>query len=270
MKIVITVFNIAFCCAIYGQSNPLEFIKTRPSFKTKTVSGSKKDSLFVIKNKPNINLNIYKQYKSWPEKELMDRYTESVFFYTDEDSEHTYYTLQWIDPIVIYIDESYAVEVKLKLTEFIKQLNSIKNLDISITNNIDNANYYIKKSDKTFDNKFYNFTNRDIKSNFVFNNANYNIIKGGNNHIKGCSLEINTNNISSNSKITNVLNHALLLSLGRFFILPDYDNSNSFLSKNYIGSSTISDFDLQILKIHYNYIFNYPIQSSIFRELLKL
>jgi len=51
---------------------------------------------------------------------------------------------QFAAPIVIYIDKKLPKKVISDFTDFINDIPKIKNLEFSITNDIDNANYFIE------------------------------------------------------------------------------------------------------------------------------
>jgi hypothetical protein len=169
---------------------------------------------------------------------------------------------------VVYFDKSISKSLKVKLLAFFDNFKNIKNLNISVTRNIDNANYLIKSSNEKFSAENYNLKTEREKENFAFNNGSYNITRGGFSRIKSCILKINTNSNKINIQ-EKTLKQLFFLSLGRFFSVAYFRDNQSLISPIYVNSDSVSKLDLLILKIHYNYIFHESINSSEYKNILR-
>lgn len=259
--IALLLINIEFC---FSQIDVSSILKSKNSFKIETNASLNKDSLVIVKEKTVINQH-YLDYQN--DYKTHYRYMTTVFYYTDSKSNHTYYTKQWHSPIIIYLDKKIDNELRKSFIAFLTNYKNINNLEIAITKNIDKANYLIRPSNAAFKAKTYSFKNEIDKSNFVFNNGNYTIIPGGNQSIKGCILELNTD--KNSELVKKNLNQLFFLSLGRFFVIPYDTNETSFVSQNYQAQNTLSELDLKILKIHYNHIYDYPINRDTFLKLVS-
>ena len=122
-------------------------------------------AVFAQNNNVNLQVNEYDvsiHYENAANRPTLYRqYLKSVFYYSDKDSEKVYRLKQWIDNVVIYFDKNIPKQVKREIIQFYLNMPKIENLDLSFTNNIEEANYFVKLVDKTYFNSrsFYKFKN---------------------------------------------------------------------------------------------------------------
>ncbi|WP_298899201.1 hypothetical protein [uncultured Psychroserpens sp.] len=246
-----------------------QILKAKDTFELRTNPTFKSDSLVIVKRKTIIDPSKYATNNKFDIKTL-NRYRVSVFYYTNSKTNHTYYAKQWNVPILIYIDKSFPKQLKKSLKQFLSVFDSVDNLNISITSNINKANYYVKPTKKLFTNNSYKFENEIDKKKFAFNNGDYTILSSGDEKIKGCILELNTHLEVDIKILENNLKQLFFLSLGRFFVIHRDKDISSYLCPTYQFQDHISPSDLNILKMHYNYIYEFPVSDTEFSKLTKL
>lgn len=226
----------------------------------------KQDSLIKIESKKSFNSDIFNEFGENKE-EFLDTYLCSVFNCIPKKNKRLHYINQWNTPILIYFDKSLSKALKESLVNFIKQIEEIDNLEISFVKDKDDANFLIRSTDKTF-NVNYNFKNEKERLSYAFNNGIYIQMRDKRKKIRGCILELNNNDQTPVIMKKN-LNQLFFLSLGRFSLIYNLDNQFSLLNAKNQYTDEISELDLAMLKIHYNVIYNSPVTSDQFTEIIK-
>lgn len=172
---------------------------------------------------------------------------------------------QWISAINIYFDKSIPRKVKKEFIKFYEPLNSINNLDLNFISNISNANYIIIKSDTLIKNYESNLATYDEIH--PLSKGGYKIITDKNNKFYGATLNIDTNRLKDKTLILPKLKQLFFFSLGQFIFNKDFPKT-SLLSTRYKNSATISEDDLNLLKMHYFKIFDKQFTIVEFNKLL--
>jgi hypothetical protein len=255
----------SFC---FSQNNEFDKALTYKTFKKINNPINNLDSLEVTINNIDFNFKVFDEFGE-NKMEFLNKYFSSVFYHSNEKSKNVYYLRQWNADIKIYFDKSFPKNLKNSLSKFLKNYNGIKNLQISVVNNIDDANYLILDSKEIFFDDYYDVDNEQKRLDFVFNNGRYSLIGGNRKQIKGCKLKLNTTNQQSTETLKKNLNQLFFLSLGRFFLNTYEKGDNRLLNKNYKYSEELSELDLALLKIHYNVIYTKNVNSNLFRKIIK-
>ncbi|WP_179345135.1 hypothetical protein [Winogradskyella ursingii] len=258
--LITTNIHLAFCQVEdkFSILQPLKFEKVKNSI-------YEKDSLVILKEKIIFDKEVFRDSLA---QDALRTHNISVFYYTNKNSKNPYNLYQWTAPVIVHFDKSIPKYLKENLITFIKNFENIPNLTISITKNIDDANYLIKSSDEEFNLDSYKFKSEEEKEKFAFNNGSYKMTKGGFSRIKSCVLKINTNHDKKTIQEKS-LKQLFFLSLGRFFPIRIFKDKTSLISPIYENSDTLSKHDLLILKIHYNYIFHESINSTEYNKILS-
>lgn len=229
----------------------------------------KQDSLVINKYEKNFNSEIFKQFGENADYYLY-AYTNSVSLNRSSKSKKQNYIYQWMSPIFIYFDKSIPKPLKKSLSNLVEQIEEqdIQNLSISFVKDKDDANYLIKSTTKIYDVDF-SFKNEEERKAYVFSNGRYKLMVGGAKKPRGCILEMNLNNAQSLEVMKKNLNQLFFLSLGRFRVFKNFEYLHSFINASYQYSEKLNEFDLAMLKIHYNVIFNSALTKKQFKEITK-
>ncbi len=211
--------------------------------------------------------------KSYEYPRMLRYYERIVFCYTTSNPPIKYQLYQWNSPIVIFLDPKLPKDVINKFKVFFssERLKSIINLNISFSKKLKNANYYIKTIDEDINgyDENYEFESVEERENSILTGITYNLVTDGNNKFHGCLLQINPEKMNTKTDLLKKLKQVFFKSLGNF-IADNYKDKNSLLHKKYDNSDKISQFDLDILKIHYSVIYDQKIYGSTFKKLINL
>lgn len=201
-------------------------------------------------------------------KKTLRRYKAQIFRFTYEYSKTVYELKQWNAPIVVYIDRKIPKNIVQDFKKFYTQIDSIENLKISFTSNIKKANYFIKTTTEKIKSysKDYEFDSEEEKENSILTGAKYNLLTDDNNKFYSGILTVN---IDKEIKLLKQLKQLFFMSLGQFYT-SQYYPKESILSKTYENKKSISQFDLDLLKIHYSIIYDQRINGTTFEKLIKL
>lgn len=224
------------------------------------------DSLIISKSEKSFNSEIFKQFGENADYYLY-AYSNSVFNRSSKKQSHLY---QWMSPISIYFDKSIPKPLEKSLTSLVEQIEEqdIQSLSISFVKDKDDANYFIKSTNKPYNVDSY-FKNEDEQKEYVYSNGTYTLMVGSAKKPRGCILEMNFNNGLSMEVMKKNLNQLFFLSLGRFRVFRNIEYKHSFINSLCDYSEKLDEFDIAMLKIHYNVIFNSPLNKKQFRELTK-
>ena len=161
----------------------------------------------------------------------------------------------WSVPIVIFFDKEISIEVKNDFIKFITILPKHKNLKITITKNINNANYFFKNTDE------------EINIKDSFSKITYNLITDFTYKNTGGVLKINCSKIPDIEEQKKLIRQYFFLSLTQACQSSRRLKENSLLSKYYELSDEISEFDRVILTTHYDYYNSIPLELERFNEI---
>ncbi|OBX19689.1 MULTISPECIES: hypothetical protein [Bizionia] len=229
------------------------------------------DTLFANNyNAINLRFLLSQHY----DNKLMLRYYERIVFcYLTPNPPIVYNLMQWNEPIVIFMDKDFPKDVREKFETFISnlQLREINHLDISFTKKLKNANYHIKSSDIPINGykPDFKFDTEEDRLNDILTGSVYTLATDGNNKFYAGVLKIHLKSFKTNVDITKRLKQLFFKSLGNF-VADNYKETTSLLHHNYDNSEAISEFDMNILKIHYAIIYEQKVNGATFKKLVQL
>ncbi|WP_418511734.1 hypothetical protein [Corallibacter sp.] len=208
------------------------------------------------------------------EYENMIKYYQRIVFCTIyDDTLYNYKLMQWSTDIVIYLDKNLPKSVANGFYDFISKsnINSVNNLNISFTKKVSEANYIIKMTPKMVNgyDKDFEFDSEEERKNSFLTGGTYELSTDQNNKFYSAVLEMSSKLKKTDDQFLKQLKQLFFKSLGNF-VADNYKDTDSLLHKAYINSDTISEFDMNILKIHYGIIYEQIINGSKFRSLVKL
>jgi hypothetical protein len=249
MKYFLLVF-ILFSTTINGQMNQNEY----KYFKYKFIGDSL--SLYDGINVSNFNF-------SKIDSKYTDVYISHVYTFK-KDYETRLTPKHWGRPVVIYLDKKIPKQVRKDFIFFVSLLPKHPNLKINITKNYNEANYYIKHTSEFIENK-----TTDSLSQIT-----YNLITDNTYKMIGGVLKMNCQSLGSLDNQKKILRQYFFLSLCQFFLKNNIEGENSLLSKKYILSNTLANYDYVLFITHYNYYNKVPMKFDEFnlaqRKIKKL
>lgn len=249
MKYFLFVF-ILFSTAIYAQINQNE----DKYFNYKFIG----DSLSLYDGINILNFDFSKI-----DSKYSNAYRSHVYTF-DKDYENRLIPKHWGRPIVIYLDKKIPKEVRKDFIFFVSLIPKHQNLKISFTKNYDKANYYIKNTNELIG----NITTDSLPE------ITYNLITDNTFKMIGGVLKMNCKLLGSLENNKKLLRQYFFLSLSQFCFMNSIESENSLLSKKYILSNSISNYDLVLFMTHYNYYNKVPMKYEEFnlaqRKIKKL
>lgn len=225
-----------------------------------------KNGATIIKNISNSNIKL----DFLCDQKLVRKFTYSVFRYSNKNSKTVYYLKQWNTPIIVYFDKKIPKEVTNKFKAFFSKFNTINNLKIHYTTNIEKANYQIKVSNRKITKYIKNikFKSDKEKINYFLYNATYNLQTDNNMKFYSGTIQINTDEFN-NDLLLKKLKQLFYITLGNF--TTSYSSlENSLLNLKYADNATISDIDFNFIKAFYEIIYTQKINGTTFSNLNKL
>lgn len=161
----------------------------------------------------------------------------------------------WSVPIIVFFDKKIPQEIKKDFITFISILPKHKNLKITITNNINDANYYFKD------------TNEEINIKDSHPAITYSLITDHTYKNTGGILKINCSKILDIEEQKRLIRQYFFLSLTQACQSSKKLKENTLLSKHYELSNELSEYDKIILTTHYDYYNRIPLELSNFNEI---
>ncbi len=263
--LVIAIF--AFTCC-YSQSSDLkDYLKT--DYK-------------IYKNSDTLDIVFPKDSKKIVDKTVKTIDTTALHFLNDFDLFSNSYFLkkykklifgldknviihQWSGPVIVYFDKKIPKPIIEDLKVFINSFPNIKNLDISITNNINEANYLFKVSSKDVtaltEKQLSDYTEAQLE-----NYPYYKIIHDWHGN-KNYKLYVSTLTISQSF----LDNHTILDNLKKVFFISllqakgyTVNDDTSILYRKNKGFKTLGAFDIVMLKYHYKTIYKFKVDFNVF------
>lgn len=196
------------------------------------------------------NIDLFNYFKK-NDLESLRKYIDIVFI--SKKDYKTANILQWNSHIKIYLDKNIPKKTRKTIKRFYSSdsFKEIENLKISFVNKKSKSNYWIK----------------DISSdsNSI---SSCSLIKDENFKVYGCILKVKCDDFD-NKRLSKILKQSIFRSLGNFSIISAKRNY-SLLSINYTDQDILSDFDLNILKLHYNVIYDQIVNLNTFNKILSI
>lgn len=276
LKKFLTYFICFVSLSLFSQTNLNDILKPRLLFSFEKNKANKDTEIVILENDTlfNINSNIIDMKflnDTIYSKKFLNTYNAIGFGITGKDYRNGYQLKQWNAPIVVYFDKNISNEVIKGFKLFFSQISNLEHLNISFTSQIKNANYFIKTTSEEMNvyNEDYKFESDTERKNSFLTGATYLLANDSNNKFYSGILSININRNQTSLAILKQLKQLFFLSLGNFDIGFDI-NSSSLLSRKYINSDTISEFDYNLIKLHYSTIYPQKIDDNAFKKLIKI
>ncbi|MDC9723977.1 MAG: DUF2927 domain-containing protein [Urechidicola sp.] len=282
-KNIIFILAVFICVSSFGQTKNDSIFSNKKFVPIKNLNRdllNKNSEILILESKDTLVLTtIYPQKFIYPNLATKEetRKFKTYYPYIAFGSFNSKYTKtttnntlrQWNVPIKVFIDKSFQKETRKEIEKFIMDISNlnIQNLKIALVKNIRNSNYYITTTSEQLEvldeKKLDRYSDAQIKNRFK-NNANYYLISDD---IKSysCVLKVNPNTFIDSDNISVKVKTLFFGSLGRFY--PISHLKESLLYTKYENNDTISTFDKNILKTHYNYIYPYKVDFDLFKQL---
>ncbi len=180
-------------------------------------------------------------------------YRSHVYTY-DKDYENRLIPKHWGRPVVIYLDKKIPKEVRKDFMFFVSLIPKHQNFKISFTNKINEANYYIKNTSEFIEHK----TSDSLPQ------ITYNLITDNTYKMIGGILKMNCQSLGSLDNQKKLLRQYFFLSLCQFCFKNSIESENSLLSKKYVLSNSLSNYDSVLFITHYNYYNKVPMKFDQF------
>jgi hypothetical protein len=258
------IISILFTTCIFCQTNYDEIITSRKNI-LKT-----KDTTLYIKNTDKTDLTFLCK-NNYKEEKIFSTYNYSVFQYSRKVKNKFLYINQWNTHIIVFFDKEISKNLIKRFKLYFNQLKNIKNLKISYTKDIENANYYFKVTNEKVSGfgKKYKFKKGFKKDIHPFYNMTYKLLTDKNNKFYSCITQINRQELQNNTLAFKKIKQLFYLSLGNF-VIKKYGIDYSLISLKYSDEETISEHDLDFLKIHYGKIYEQKVDLKTFEKLKKI
>lgn len=280
MKIITTAFLLILVVNVYSQSDSLKMNHKKKFVSIATIEASNMESnseKIIIDNDTLIDISSKSNLSSLLDRTIINdtkflrQYRYIVFRSFNTSKNSTVRLVQWNAPVVIYLDKAIPKIIKEEFKAFISQFKGINNLSITISSEIDDANYLVtlvnEKIQVYTEDQLKNY-DEDQKKELTFLNMTYNLINDNNDKYYCATLKINKASVLEDPNTITKLKKAFFMSLGSFTEVL-ISNKESFLNSSYINNKEISEFDKNILKVHYNTIYDFKVDLKTFIEIEK-
>lgn len=212
-------------------------------------------------------LNFLKDFSLLDNKKLVKKYKFHAFGYNKKR------TLSQINsPVVIYMDELFPKTIKSKFVTFIKDIPEIKNLNFSFTNDIEKANYFIDILDRDVDfftkKQLLEISDEDFK-NDTFSEMSYKFYANNDSKFISCHFQINKSILNEELFLTK-FKKGFFRSLGSFFESKYAPKSSLLYKKPILDNEYLSDYDIIMLKFHYEHLYDFKVNLKTFNALISL
>ncbi|MBT8245190.1 MAG: hypothetical protein HKP48_04910 [Winogradskyella sp.] len=274
MKIIKTIsllisctFNMFSQDDIIAQDVRVEFISIKQisdTDKSKIIETIYKKNDTLVRLKPEINKDDLDYFCNCFKTDSITRIYQILAF-THKRKRHDDNSInQWNSNVVVYFDKFFEKKTIDKFKLFFKPLNKIKNLHVSYTKKIKDANYHILNSKNTIK----NYENNDsiYSESFLTSKATYKLVNDNNNKYYSGKLLIDVDSLKDKSLILKKMKQLFFISLGQFQT-NYFLGTKSLTSINYIETNRINSFDLMLLKLHYFKIHDFNFTRRKFRIL---
>lgn len=239
MKYFLLVF-ILFSTTIKGQINQNEY----QYYKYKFIG----DSLSLYDGINVLNFDFSKI-----DSKYSNVYKSHVYTF-EKDYETRLIPKHWGRPIVIYLDKKIPKEVRKDFMSFLTLIPKHPNLKISITKKYNEANYYIKNTNEFIENK----------KNDSLSQITYNLISDNTHKMIGGVLKMKCQTLGSLDNQKKLLRQYFFVSLCQFCFKNNIESENSLLSKKYVLSNSLANYDYVLFITHYNYYNKVPMKFKEF------
>lgn len=273
---------IIFTNSLLAQNKFDSIVPHKRLFSSKQIYSSKNvreqviisnDTLYDNYNFSELEDVNYLNPSAYSYKNIFKTYQFAVFCNSTETSKTVYELKQWNTAIVVYLDPKLPKSIRKAFKTFFSSINKheIKNLNITFTNNIEKANFYIKTSSETIYTygEDYVFNKKIDKEESITTGAIYHLLTDNNNKFYSGILSVNPSQSRTETKLLKQLKQMFFISLGHFQF-SKYIGKDSLLSMEYNNSNKITEKDIELLRIHYGAIYDQRINGTTFKKLLNI
>ncbi|WP_034059102.1 hypothetical protein [Lacinutrix jangbogonensis] len=179
---------------------------------------------------------------------------------------------QIIGPVYIFLDEDLPKNIKLKFIAFIEDIPAIDNLSFSFTDDFEKANYFIDVLDidvSAFTQKQKTELTENEMINDTFSEMTYKFYANENSKLISCHYKINRSIINDASFLIK-LKKGFFRSLGNFFESKYAPKVSLLYNKPSSEIEFVTDYDIIMLKYHYQYLYNFKVNLGQFDTLIEL
>lgn len=261
-RIVISLIALFCFQFIVSQTNhELDFKKKKDYVSIKSLSNEEKEHIkdyIVLDNDTLINLethieikNVEKFCKYFNNDKSITTLSSAIQYYLPKNS-RVAKSRQWNSEILVYIDKSIPKKTRTAFKSFFSQIDSVENFKISFSKSINQANYLIKVSDTTIPN--YKSKKHDYDENHPISKGIYKALIDSNDKLYTCATYIDKSILKNKELSLRKLKQLFFLSLGQFTYRKSLPKE-SLLNPDYKESEKVSEFDINLLKLHYYKIY---------------
>lgn len=208
------------------------------------------DTLVNLETKIKIK-NVDKFCKYFNNDKAITTLSSAIQYYLPKNS-RVAKSRQWNSEILVYIDKSIPKTTRKAFKSFFSQIDSIENFKISFSKSISKANYLIKVSDTIIPN--YKSKKREYDDNYPISKGVYKALIDSNDKIYTCATYIDKSIIKNKKLSLKKLKQLFFFSLGQFTYRKSFPKE-SLLNLDYKESKKVSEFDINLLKLHYYKIY---------------
>ena len=274
MRAIIIVFFCIISISVFSQNE--KNIKLKKSFRiTKTdrsvnLKFPEKQTITLdttIIEIDSSQLSFLKDFSLLDNKNLVKRYKWHAFRHYKNRN-----ITQIIGPLVIFIDSDLPKNVKSEFIKFIKDIPKINNLSFAFTNDFEKANYFIDVMDNEVSSYSYEekleLSEAEIKD-ITFSQMTYKFYANNDHKLLSCHFKISRSIINDDLFLIK-LKKGFFRSLGNFFESKYAPKESILYNKPIIETKYITDYDIMMLKYHYQHLYDFKVDSEIFDSLIIL
>lgn len=184
-------------------------------------------------------------------------YLKAVFHYKNAK-----YLKQWKSEVRVYLSKKIDKKLRKEMVHFINTFPRFKNFKVSIVNNLEKANYFVKGT-KDFKSIFEgkNYSEKIIQKS-LYNNLNYRLKSDGNGY-KSCVLSFHPDKIYDEESFLKKFKIVFFITMGNF--QQNYWlKTNSLLNRKVDSINNLTKFDQRLLRYHYLQLYNESIDVQTF------
>lgn len=232
--------------------------QTRKYYSTRT---PKQTTDFVVLKKDTVYHSISTVSKKvvFDSEDDANEYMMTIFHHRNAK-----YLKQWKEEVTVFISKELKPEILKKFKAFVQSFPQLKNFKVSIVKDKKLANYFIKTTSdfkSIHDGKGYS-EKQKRESNYY--NLNYKIRAVGSG-FKSCILTFDPKRIYDDKVFLKQLKVVFFTTMGQFQ-QDSWRRNMSILNYRNDDVHQLTDFDLRLLRYHYQHIFNESIEAIDFKD----
>ena len=210
-------------------------------------------------------LDFLKNHKLFDNRELYNSYLKHTLHYGKKP-----YLKQWIVPVKLFFDENLDASTVNDFKTFLRSFESINNLSISIVDDLESANYYIKIAKKevsAYTREKLDELDENERNTFPYVKMTYKSFSDNNNKLTSCTLSISPSALREKSLNDN-LKKVFFYSLTQF--RPNNKTpEGSILNPISTDIKFLTEYDLSLINMHYSHIYNFKVDYHVMKAMEK-